>query len=408
MQLHHNFYRSRTIKTLFMGMLAGISFIGMYQPVYAQKSKSPNKSTWSLKKERDIIIYSDSNFHAAFPSIIRKKDGEFFLAFRKAPNRALFGEAKTFHVDANSNLVSVTSKDGIHWNSNAKTFYAHDFGGSQDPCLLQLQNGHIICASYGWTFVRKDTKLKEPYGFNNGAAFLGGYIIHSSDDAKSWDGPFYPPHIPQEKNFSPLKGEPLPACNRGEMIQGRDGKVYWSVIANETNGFTSNHLLVSEDEGKTWTYKSQVAKSDTATFNETSLYQTPKGDIVAFMRTANMQDEACIARSTDGGNSFQPWQKMGFKGHPLQALRLPNDQVLLVYGYRHQPYGIRARILNAECTDFATAEEIVIRADGAGTDIGYPWSIMLDDQRVLVTYYFMDKPNGVKYIAGSVLELVKK
>jgi hypothetical protein len=98
---------------------------------------------------------------------------------------------------------------------------------------------------------------------------------------------------------------------------------------------------------------------------------------------------------------------MGFKGHPLQATRLPDQRVLLVYGYRHKPYGIRARILNAECTDYATAPEIVLRTDGGTTDIGYPWSVVLDDRRVLVVYYF-NLANGPRHIAGTVLEIDPK
>ena len=78
--------------------------------------------------------------------------------------------------------------------------------------------------------------------------------------------------------------------------------------------------------------------------------------------------------------------------------------MFLVYGYRHKPYGIRARILNAECTDYSTAEEIIIRADGGSTDIGYPWTVMLDDNRVLVIYYY-NIENGTRHIAGSVLEV---
>ena len=36
------------------------------------------------------------------------------------------------------------------------------------------------------------------------------------------------------------------------------------------------------------------------TFNETSLYETPKGTLVAFMRTANFDDHTTIARSVAG------------------------------------------------------------------------------------------------------------
>lgn len=116
-----------------------------------------------------------------------------------------------------------------------------------------------------------------------------------------------------------------------------------------------------------------------------------------------MGDQACIARSSDGGKTFK-WETMGFQGHPLNALRLPDNRVLLTYGYRHVPFGIRARILNAECTDFKTAPEIVLREDGGGTDIGYTWPVQLDKNRVLVTYYF-NIDNGTRHIAGTILDI---
>ena len=95
---------------------------------------------------------------------------------------------------------------------------------------------------------------------------------------------------------------------------------------------------------------------------------------------------------------------MGFQGHPLHALRLSDNRVLITYGYRHKPFGIRARILNPECTDFETAPEIVLRDDGGSGDIGYTWAVQLDNNRVLVVYYFNQK-NGTRHIAGSILEI---
>ena len=79
--------------------------------------------------------------------------------------------------------------------------------------------------------------------------------------------------------------------------------------------------------------------------------------------------------------------------------------MLLVYGYRHPPFGIRARVLDAECTDFATAPEIVLRDDGGSVDLGYPWATMLGDgSRALVVYYFNEK-DGTRYIAGTLLQI---
>ena len=368
---------------------------------------SQTDSVPGLRKVRDVVIYEDNRFHSAFPSVIKRPDGEVIVAFRRAPDRKIFGEQKTNHVDPNSYLVKVTSKDGVSWDQEPSLVYAHPFGGSQDPCLLQLRDGTILCTSYAWAFVRKDgmPNLKAPvFEATAGVVFLGGYVLRSTDGTTSWEGPRYPPHIAPEIHYSAI-GEPLPAYNRGALCEGKSGRIFWVVAATDSlDKKTSNHLLISDDKGLTWKYSSPVAVDGKVSFNEASVYETPAGDLVAFLRTARLDDEACIARSKDGGKTFEPWQKMGFQGHPLQALRLPDDRVLLVYGYRHRPYGIRARVLNAECTDFSTAPEIILRDDGAATDLGYPWAVMLDDKRVFVAYYFTTQ-NKSQHIAATILEL---
>jgi sialidase-1 len=254
-------------------------------------------------------------------------------------------------------------------------------------------------------FLRPDgvENLKQPvFNIGGGVIFLGGYLVRSTDGGKRWGEPIYPPHVEDEIYLSAL-GEPLPAYNRGALCEGKNGRIYWVVAVNDSIPVkkTSNHLLVSDDKGLTWSYSGLVASDDNASFNEASIYETPKGDLVAFLRTANMDDQACIARSKDGGKTFR-WEKMGFQGHPLNALRLPDERVLLTYGYRHKPYGIRARILNAECTDYATAPEMILREDGGNSDIGYTWPVLLDEKRVLIVYYF-NKENGTRHIAGTIL-----
>lgn len=362
-----------------------------------------------IRKVKDITIYQDPLYYAAFPSVVKsKKTGEFLVAFRRAPERRALGEKKNYHVDSNSYLVTVSSKDGETWSKDPKLLYAHSLGGSQDPCMLQLRDGTLITMSYGWSHVREDgiPNLKKPYFENlTGFLFLGGYGVRSEDGGKTWDGPYYPPAITPEKNVDPY-GKVVPAYNRGALVEGKNGRIYWVAAAADTLSprKSSTHLLVSDDKGKSWKYQSPVAVDPKVTFNETSIYETPKGDLVAFLRTADFNDHATIARSTDGGKTFQPWQDMGFQGHPLHALRLPDDRVLLTYGYRHPPYGIRARILNAECTDYATAAEFVLREDGGTTDIGYTWSVQLDKKRVLVTYYY-NVADGTRHIAGTILEI---
>lgn len=364
-----------------------------------------------LRKVRDVVLYEDAKYYATFPSVVRRPDGELIVAFRRAPARTFFGEPKESHVDPNSYLVQVRSRDdGATWSREPALIYAHAFGGSQDPCLLQLRDGSLLCASYGWAFVKPEIvpQLKSPVNENvPGVIFIGGYLVRSDDGGRSWQGPTYPPHIAPEI-FHDHYGRPVPAYNRGALTEGRDGRLFWVVAAHDSlkPRKTSNHLLVSTDRGATWTYSAPVAVDAKVTFNEASIIETPKGDLVAFLRTAGFDDHACLARSTDGGRSFQPWQDLGWQGHPLQATRLPDGRVLLVYGYRHKPYGVRARVLNAECTDAASAPEFVLRDDGGTTDLGYPWAVPLDGGRVLVVYYF-NRANGPRHIAGSILEVTR-
>jgi len=287
--------------------------------------------------------------------------------------------------------------------------FANPFGGSQDPCMVQLRDGTIICTTYSWALLPTDfanglTNTMHHGGFG----FLGGYVLRSRDGAHSWKGPFRPPHADADATLD-VFGKPAPAYNRGAMCEGRDGRLYWVVAANATCSprRTETHLLISSDEGQTWKYSCPVATDSKITFNEASLYETPKGDLVAFLRTGNLDGHTVVARSTDLGKSFQSWQDAGFQGYPHYALRLPDKRVLLVYGYRYEPYGIRARVLDAECTDFATAPEIVLRDDGGNGDLGYPWATMLSRKRALVVYYF-NVGDGTRHIAGTVLEIRRR
>ncbi|MDR1380391.1 MAG: glycoside hydrolase [Tannerella sp.] len=353
-----------------------------------------------IQKIKDVVIYEDSLFYCAFPSVVRRPDGDLLVAFRRAPDRRRMGEQDNLHCDQNSYLVMVRSGDGEAWSREPELISAYPFGGSQDPCLLQLNDGTLLCTSYAWT-LKPAAQRKQSGGGYGDWAFLGGYYLRSADGGLHWDGPFYPPALTRETLRSPY-GNVIPACNRGALYEGGDGRIHWGVIANNGSR-TSVHLLTSDDRGASWNCSAEIASSPDITFNETSMYETPGGDIVAFIRTSGVGDTAYISRSTDGGKTFQ-YTPMGFRGHPVNALRLPDRRVLLTYGYRHAPYGIRARILNEECTDFAEATEFILRDDGGNVDIGYTWPVLLDENRVLVTYYF-NKNDGLRHIAGTILEI---
>ena len=373
----------------------------------AEAVAQSKESKAKLRKLEDIVVYQDAKFYAAFPSIVRRPDGELLVAFRRAPDRRVLGEPSAGHTDPNSYLVLVRSRDnGKTWTREPELIYAHPFGGSQDPCMLQLRDGSILCASYAWARMQPTAiaKLKQPISRQGDFAFLGGFLVRSPDGGRTWHGPIIPPPCPDELNLD-IFGKTVPAYNRGALLEGKDKRLYWAVPSTSADSpkKTGVHLLTSSDKGDSWQYSAAIARDEKIGFNETSLYETPKGDIVAFVRTASFDDHTVIARSKDRGKSFE-WRDAGFQGHPHQALQLPDKRVLLVYGYRHAPFGLRARVLDRECTNAAFAEEIVLRDDGGNGDLGYPWATMVSKNRALVVYYF-NHADGTRQIAGTFLQI---
>lgn len=272
--------------------------------------------------------------------------------------------------------------------------------------MAQLRDGTILCTSYAWARLQPDAiaKLKQPVSRHGDFVFLGGFLLRSQDGARTWQAPIIPASCQGEMNLD-IFGNPLSAYNRGAMCEGKDKRLYWAVASSgaATPKKTGVHLLVSLDKGNSWQYSCPIAQDPKIGFNETSLCETPKGDLVAFVRTEGFNDHTVIARSKNHGKSFV-WHDAGFQGHPHYALQLPNKQVLLVYGYRHAPFGIRARVLDSECTNAAAAEEIVLRDDGGNGDLGYPWATMVSKNRALVVYY-INRADGTRHIAGTFLQV---
>lgn len=362
----------------------------------------------SAEKIGDVVIYGDPRFHCAFPSVVKRSDGSLLCAFRRAPNRRfLYGEPGYTHTDPNSQLVTVESHDsGRTWTTCTKLLFAHPLGGSQDPCMTLLKDGSFICASYGWALVPPShlegstNTLQHPH-----FGFMGGYLLRSADGGNTWGEPIIPPPTKGDSTLN-VFGQKTPAFNRGAMVETSDGRLLWATARHDDQKTprTSVHLLECLDQGRTWTYKCPIASDPKITFNETSLVQTEGGDILAFLRTDGLGMMAAMARSRDGGKSFEKWQNGGFVGHPFQATRLADGRIFLVYGHRAEPFGVRARILDKNGDDFATAPEITLRDDGGGFDIGYPWAVQTAPDEVFVAYY-LNLADGPRHIAGTIVKL---
>lgn len=352
-------------------------------------------SNRSLHKVKDLIIFQDQHYNS-FPNVIHH-DGELLVAFRQAPDRrALFH--KNLHIDPASKAVYVTSSDnGENWDEKPFVLYDDFYLGVQDPCITLLRDGTLFCSFFTWEVVAKDyvhenNKYREIEG--KWMARLGGiFTTRSYDGGKSWDAPL------------PLHTK-VAAAVRGNVVELNDGSI---LLPYYIHG--KAFVVHSPNKGKTWGSVSTMASEEGITFHEPNLYQTKSGKLVAFIRSSIQDDQLpndqrhplVTCESHDQGRTWVNHQKHSiFSPSPFHALRLQSGNVLLTYGHRHKPYGIRALLLDPDCSNIDEAEQIILRDDGLGFDIGYTSSVQLDNGDILVTYYDYDEQHELRYIAGTL------
>jgi len=337
-----------------------------------------------------FIICKDKHYNS-FPNIVKRSDGTYYLGFRQAKSYIpKFGKAQ--HTDPKSRAMYMTSADGLTWDSTAQHILHDDFlYGVQDPCITVLNDGSLLSTVFLWKIFDPDSGVTGRLVYDYWIAVADrSYAIRSIDGGVTWDEP------------TPLRAGAL----RGNCIQLADGSI---LVANYTGGIRINK---STDGGITWSEIALIPNYNGYSLSEPNLYRTVSGKIVCFSRsskgTANTDNPLVTIESLDGGMTWgTPVLSTTINNpNPYGLLRLNDGNILLTYGYRRKPYGIRARVLNAECTDIDTAKEVILRDDAYGADIGYTSAVQLDDDRILVVYYFYDEVRGPRYIAGTVCKLV--
>ena len=245
------------------------------------RGQAAQTGSGGVRKIEDLVIYKDDKFYSSFPSIVRRPNGELLVAFRRAPERRLLGEHSITHTDPNSYLMLVRSRDGgKSWSLTPGADLRQPFWRFARPLhgatarrfdpLLQLRLGVAPRRRGGQAEGRVSSRELRLPGRLPGPLQGRRPLLARAD---------FPPPTPGETVFGPY-GQPVPAYNRGAMCQGKDGRLYW-VVASKTStvpGRPGTHLLISSDGGDTWAYSCPVAADEKVTFNETSLYETPKGD----------------------------------------------------------------------------------------------------------------------------------
>lgn len=219
-------------------------------------------------------------------------------------------------------------------------------------------------------------------------------FYYSLDRGHTWRGPFR----------LPLFDQPGVAARTDYVVLGKHDCLLLLTAAKRNGGEGRPLCVRTTDGGKTWRFVSWIAEEPRGYAIMPSTVRLGPTELLSAIRCRD-GDRSWIDtfRSLDLGEHWQPKQTavpdLG-EGNPPSMIRLVDGRLCLTYGYRAEPFGIRARL--SDDNGRTWGDEIAVRGKGGGRDIGYPRSVQRTDGQIVTVYYFHDALLSERYIAATI------
>ncbi|HOW71254.1 MAG TPA: sialidase family protein [Phycisphaerae bacterium] len=365
----------------------------------ASGQSAPATNAAGISSLTPITIYRDSKRYNSFPDVTRLPDGRLLCVFRDATF-----PKQIRHIEADARVVGCVSEDqGRTW-SKPEVIY-DDPACQNDPSVAVLKDGRLLLTFFNWVGrsaeyaaahkTHQSRKVdRGPWG--EYAEPGGVYLLWGRARDLKWD-----------KEATHVAGDA--AVLRGTsaaVLETRKGTLLMPIYGRSEERRVKNRrrdvgaVLRSVDGGKTWGNEIVIAEDPGRTIDmgEPALAQAANGDIVALLRTANAEDHLFITRSADDGMTWSTIAQTGLIGHPAALQLLPDGRLLIVYGYRHAPFGVRGCISMDDGKTWYPSKVFTIAATGVQTDLGYPSVCLTNDNHAVVAYYMNGRDTKDRWI----------
>ncbi len=223
----------------------------------------------------------------------------------------------------------------------------------------------------------------------------------SYDRCRSWEGPYSLPTF----GFTGI------AARTDYLVSGSHTCTLF-LTAAKANGEEGRVFCArTTDGGKTFDLLSPIGPEPSGFAIMPASLRLSPSRILCAMRCCEKPGEFATTQhwidlyaSDDDGATWsflnRPAPNTGSGGNPPTLTKLQDGRLCLVYGYRAQPFGIRARLSADE--GMTWDQEIVLRDDGGSHDLGYPRTVQRPDGTIVTVYYFNDRLSGEGYIAATL------
>jgi hypothetical protein len=221
------------------------------------------------------------------------------------------------------------------------------------------------------------------------------WFFTSTNRGHAWEGPFTFPDLG-------LKGI---AARTDYLVLGRQELLVF-LSGAKTNGREGRPFAArTGDGGRTFEFLSWIGP------------EPPEGFVI-MPSTVRLDDGTIVAatrRQVPGGRGIdihasrdqgRTWEMITTavedtgRGNPPSMVRLRDGRLALTYGVRAEPYGMRAK-LSAD-GGRTWGRELVLRADAADWDLGYPRTVQRADSKLVTVYYYNDRYAPERYIAATI------
>ena len=229
----------------------------------------------------------------------------------------------------------------------------------------------------------------EKFGADKNMA--GTFIKRSLDYGKSWGEAIRTPVSAPHGPVKTLSGRLLYVGREFPGYPNRYMKMDYPEDKVAPDDKDRIFLCESFDDGESWEVLSKLPVKEGFPANvlcEPHLVEMPDGEIIVAIRAHDdpAYDKFTIyfTSSKDGGKSWSELWGLGHIGSPPHLCLLKDGSVVVTYGRRSAPFGIRAVVSKDACRTFSEEFELWSAPNG---DLGYPATVQLDDGSLVTVHY---------------------
>jgi hypothetical protein len=326
---------------------------------------------------RHIKVYSEHGKFAAWPANhgLWACENEILVGFKLGdflPVQIIEGRARHF-LDGSQPVPSVqarTNDGGETWSLEPFNSEPEEEGAGAHP-RIDFDNPQLI--------LKAETNNPQ-----RGPSF---YHV-SRDFGKTWSGRFSLPGFARRGVMARTDYLPI---GRHECL------MFLTITKQDVFREGVTVCVHTDDGGVSWKLRSPIGPE----IGATSGYRI----MPATVRTAG-RELCCVTRCKNGNTAWlevwlspdmgKSWHlqtnfaHQASAGNPASLTRLHDGRLVVVYGWRVEPFGIRARV--SEDAGKTWLPEVILRDDGECWDLGYPRTSQRRDGQ-LVTAYYWTKPS---------------